>query len=182
MSISGILSRSYNQSQLSGASSNYQQQMQQLSKDLTSGNLSAAQSDFATLQAAFSQPATTSGSTVLAVPAAALPAQPSTRPHKPSTNSSPISNPGTCRPLRRISRPSNRLSRIRTAQARRTAPTMTTISVAEAGMETQPVRTPCSSSLVKSARARRPATFRALNRPTRLCSNNCNSSPSGAEH
>jgi hypothetical protein len=63
MSISGILSSSYNQSQLSGASSNYQQQMQQLSKDLTSGNLSAAQSDFATLQAAFSQPAITSGST-----------------------------------------------------------------------------------------------------------------------
>jgi hypothetical protein len=62
MSISGILSSSYNQSQLSGASVNWQQQIQQLSQDLTSSNLSAAQSDFATLQKAFSQPAGTSGS------------------------------------------------------------------------------------------------------------------------
>jgi len=37
--------------------------MQQLGQALQSGNLSAAQSDFATLQAAFSQPATTAGST-----------------------------------------------------------------------------------------------------------------------
>jgi hypothetical protein len=63
MSISGILSSSYNQNQLSGASSNYQQQIQQLSQDLKSGNLSAAQSDFATLQAAFSQSSTTIGAT-----------------------------------------------------------------------------------------------------------------------
>ncbi len=63
MSISGILSSAYNPSQLSGASSNYQQQIQQLGQALTSGNLSAAQSDFAALQAAFSQTATASGST-----------------------------------------------------------------------------------------------------------------------
>ncbi|MGA8538698.1 MAG: hypothetical protein WB566_04325 [Terriglobales bacterium] len=62
MSISGILSSSYNQNQLSGASFNWQQQIQQLSQDLTSGNLTAAQSDFASLQKAFAQPATTSGS------------------------------------------------------------------------------------------------------------------------
>jgi hypothetical protein len=61
MSISGILSSSY-QNQLTGASSTYQQQIQQLGQALTSGNLSAAQSDFASLQAAFSQPASTSGS------------------------------------------------------------------------------------------------------------------------
>jgi phage-related tail fiber protein len=60
MSISGILSSSYNQNQLTGSGSNYQQQIQQLSQDLTSGNLSAAQSDFATLQAAFTQPSTSS--------------------------------------------------------------------------------------------------------------------------
>ncbi len=63
MSVSGILSNSYNQSQLSGAGSNYQQRIQQLGQALTSGNLSAAQSDFASLQAAFTQPSTTSGST-----------------------------------------------------------------------------------------------------------------------
>jgi hypothetical protein len=61
MSISGILSSSYSQNQLIGAGSNYQQQIQQLSQDLTSGNLSAAQSDFATLQAAFTQPSTGAG-------------------------------------------------------------------------------------------------------------------------
>jgi len=63
MSISGILSSAYNPSHLSGASSNYQQQIQQLGQALTSGNLSAAQSDFAALQAAFSQTATASGGT-----------------------------------------------------------------------------------------------------------------------
>jgi hypothetical protein len=61
MSISGILSSSFLQNQLSAASSPYQQDMQKLSQDLQSGNLSAAQSDFATLQAAFSQPAASTG-------------------------------------------------------------------------------------------------------------------------
>jgi hypothetical protein len=61
MSISGILSGSYSQNQLIGAGSNYQQQIQQLSQDLKSGNLSVAQSDFATLQAAFTQPSTGAG-------------------------------------------------------------------------------------------------------------------------
>lgn len=64
MSISGILSSSYNQNQVS-ASNPSQQSMQKLSQDLQSGNLSGAQSDFASLQAAFSQSATgtTSAST-----------------------------------------------------------------------------------------------------------------------
>jgi hypothetical protein len=57
MSISGILSSSYNQNQVS-ASNPSQQSMQKLSQDLQSGNLSGAQSDFASLQAAFSQSAT----------------------------------------------------------------------------------------------------------------------------
>jgi hypothetical protein len=61
MSVSGILSSSFLQNQLSAVSSPYQQNMQKLSQDLQSGNLSAAQSDFATLQAAFSQPATSTG-------------------------------------------------------------------------------------------------------------------------
>jgi hypothetical protein len=63
MSISGILSSNLSQYQLSAASAVYQQGIQQLSKDLQSGNLSAAQSDFAILQKAFSQPPTTTPST-----------------------------------------------------------------------------------------------------------------------
>ena len=63
MSISGILSSSFLQNQLSAITSPYKQDMQQLSQDLQSGNLSAAQSDFATLQAAFSQSASTSNPT-----------------------------------------------------------------------------------------------------------------------
>jgi hypothetical protein len=57
MSVSGILSSQYQ----IGATSPLQQQFQQLGQALQSGNLSNAQSDFATLQAAFSQPAVTSG-------------------------------------------------------------------------------------------------------------------------
>ena len=63
MSISAILNSSPSQFQIGIASNPYQQQMQQLGQALQSGNLSAAQSDFATLQAAFSQPATTTAST-----------------------------------------------------------------------------------------------------------------------
>ncbi len=58
MSISGISSNLYNQYHTNPI----QQQFQQLGTALQSGNLSAAQSDFASLQAAFSQPATTTGS------------------------------------------------------------------------------------------------------------------------
>jgi len=62
MSMSGIQSSTFNPYQL--ASNNpMQQQLQQLSQALQSGNLSEAQSDFATLQQAFSQPAATSGTT-----------------------------------------------------------------------------------------------------------------------
>jgi len=62
MSMSGIQSSTFNPYQL--ASNNpMQQQLQQLSQALQSGNLSEAQSDFATLQQAFSQPAATSGAT-----------------------------------------------------------------------------------------------------------------------
>jgi hypothetical protein len=60
MSISGILSSLYNPQQAASSTSSYQQQIQQLSKDLQTGNLSAAQSDFKTLQQAFSQTATSS--------------------------------------------------------------------------------------------------------------------------
>ncbi len=63
MSISAILNSSSNQFQIGAASNPYRQEIQQLGQALQSGNLSAAQSDFATLQAAFSQPATTTGST-----------------------------------------------------------------------------------------------------------------------
>jgi len=50
MSIAGILSSSFLQNQLSAASSPYQKDMQQLSQALQSGNLSAAQKDFSTIQ------------------------------------------------------------------------------------------------------------------------------------
>jgi hypothetical protein len=63
MSISGILSSSFLQNQFSAVTSPYKQDMQQLSQDLQSGKLSAAQSDFATLQAAFSQAVTATAST-----------------------------------------------------------------------------------------------------------------------
>lgn len=56
MSISGISNISSNQHQV-GNPSTYQQSLQQFSQALQSGNASAAQSDFAALQQAFSQPA-----------------------------------------------------------------------------------------------------------------------------
>jgi hypothetical protein len=62
MSVSGILSSSFLQNQPSAVNSPYQQDMQKLNQDLQSGNLSAAQSDFATLQKAFSQSAGTTAS------------------------------------------------------------------------------------------------------------------------
>jgi hypothetical protein len=50
MSISGILSSGFLQRQLGTHSTPYQQNIEQLSKDLQSGNLSAAQKDFSALQ------------------------------------------------------------------------------------------------------------------------------------
>jgi hypothetical protein len=62
MSISAIQG-TFNPYQLNAVSNPLQQQLQQLSQALQSGNLSAAQSDFATLQQSFSQPSATSGAT-----------------------------------------------------------------------------------------------------------------------
>jgi len=62
MSISAIQG-TFNPFQLSAVSNPLQQQLQQLGQTLQSGNLSGAQSDFATLQKYFSQPSTTSGGT-----------------------------------------------------------------------------------------------------------------------
>jgi len=61
MSISGIQSNVVNPYQ--PVANPVQQEVQQLGQDLQSGNVSAAQSDFATLQQAFSQPAASSGTT-----------------------------------------------------------------------------------------------------------------------
>lgn len=58
MSVSGISSS--NQYQLNSLYNPYQQAFQQLGQNLKSGNLSAAQSDFSTIQQAFSQSATSS--------------------------------------------------------------------------------------------------------------------------
>ncbi len=60
MSISAIQG-TFNPYQLSSVSNPLQQQLQQLGQALKSGNLSGAQSDFASLQKDFSQPSTTSG-------------------------------------------------------------------------------------------------------------------------
>ncbi len=59
MSLSAIAASIFSPQQSGAASNPYQKQIQQLSQDLQSSNLSAAQSDFATLQQAFSQPSTT---------------------------------------------------------------------------------------------------------------------------
>lgn len=64
MSVSGIFS-SIGNNQVGSSANSYQlqnSQFQELGQDLASGNLSAAQSDFATLQQAFAQPATVSSS------------------------------------------------------------------------------------------------------------------------
>ncbi len=61
MSISGIPSSTFSPYQLGTPANIYQENFQKLGQDLQSGNLSSAQSDFATLQQAFAQPSTTSG-------------------------------------------------------------------------------------------------------------------------
>jgi hypothetical protein len=63
MSISGILSSGFLQKQLGAPSTPNKQSIEQLSKDLQSGNLAAAQSDFATLQKAFAPSLTSAAST-----------------------------------------------------------------------------------------------------------------------
>jgi hypothetical protein len=63
MSISGILSSSFLQKQLGAPSTPYQLSIEQLSKDLQSGNLAAARSEFSSLQKAFAQPATRAAAT-----------------------------------------------------------------------------------------------------------------------
>jgi hypothetical protein len=62
MSVSGIFSSSFSNNQLSSQYRLTNQQFQQLGQDLASGNLSAAQSDFAILQQAFAQPVATTAS------------------------------------------------------------------------------------------------------------------------
>jgi hypothetical protein len=59
MSVSAILSSAFDQPQIGSGNNPCQQSIRQLGKDLQSGNLSATQSDFASPQAAFSQPSTT---------------------------------------------------------------------------------------------------------------------------
>jgi hypothetical protein len=63
MSVAGIFSSSIGSNSVNAASSG-RSQMQQLGQDLLSGNLSAAQSDFATLQQAFRQSSTSTSSPV----------------------------------------------------------------------------------------------------------------------
>jgi hypothetical protein len=61
MSVSEILRSAFDQAQIGSSNDPCQQSISQLGKDLQSGNLSAAQSDFASPPAAFSQPSTTTG-------------------------------------------------------------------------------------------------------------------------
>src|SRR5208337_2215881 len=62
MSVSGISSSLYNTQSVQNNFQQFQQTFQQLGKDLQSGNLSAAQSDFATLQKLSPQSGSTSSS------------------------------------------------------------------------------------------------------------------------
>lgn len=63
MAVAGIFSSIVGNNQVSSSLASYgRSQMQQLGQDLATGNLSAAQSDFATLQQAFAQSAATSPS------------------------------------------------------------------------------------------------------------------------
>ena len=62
MSIFGILSSGFLQKQLGAPSTPNKQSIEQLSKDLQSGNLAAAQSDFSTLQKAFALSVTSAAS------------------------------------------------------------------------------------------------------------------------
>src|ERR1700686_699190 len=62
MSISGILSSGFLQKPLGAPSPPNKQSIEQLSKDLQSGNLAAAQSDFSTLQKAFAPSVTSAAS------------------------------------------------------------------------------------------------------------------------
>ena len=77
MSISGIPSSTFSPYQLGTPANIYQQNFQKLGQDLQSGNLSSAQSDFATLQQAFAQPSTTSGTA--AAPISTAPSNPITQ-------------------------------------------------------------------------------------------------------
>ncbi len=63
MSISGIPNSIFSPSQSSSATNTIQQEFQQLGQSLQSGNLSSAQSEFATLQQAFSQAGSSSTAT-----------------------------------------------------------------------------------------------------------------------
>jgi len=65
MSVSGIFSSSFSNNQISSQYQLTNSEFQQLGQDLATGNLSSAQSDFAILQQAFMQPAST-GSTAAA--------------------------------------------------------------------------------------------------------------------
>jgi len=64
MSTSGIASSLFSQYPLGTGISPLQKELQQLGQDLTAGNLSASQSDFATLQQVLSQSTTSTASTV----------------------------------------------------------------------------------------------------------------------
>jgi hypothetical protein len=71
MSIAGLFSSGFSSSQLGTQSNQLQKsEFQQLGQDLSSGNMSAAQSDFATLQQAFAQSAPVSSSTSTSNPVA----------------------------------------------------------------------------------------------------------------
>jgi len=120
MSISGISSNSYNPYQ-TGANP-LQQQFQQLGQALQSGNLSAAQSDFASLRAGFSQPSSTTG----ASSATSTSSTTSNPVNQASTSSPPIFSRATCRRRRRTIPPSSRRRR-RPCGSRGPSPSIPTI-------------------------------------------------------
>jgi hypothetical protein len=68
MSVSGIFGSGFSSSQISSQYQLTNSEFQQLGKDLASGNLSAAQSDFAVLQQAFGQKSSSSSSSASVSP------------------------------------------------------------------------------------------------------------------
>ena len=167
MSTSGILSSSFLQNQLSSVNSPSQREMQKLSQDLQSGNLSAAQSDFAILQQAYSQSATTS----------------------PSSTSKPSAQgfnqfgtdlqSGNFSAAQKDFSTAQRISRISTS-FRSTTSIISTISAVAAEPRSRASRILCSRISARWVRTSRPAMLSALGRLTPACSRSYNSSPSAA--
>ena len=148
MSVAGISSTSfYNPQSVSNKMQQVRQEFQQLGQDLQSGNLSAAQADFATLQQLSPQANSTSSS-------------PSTNPIAQEFNQlSQDLNPGTLRRRNRTTRRFSRISKVKQG--------MPTIIITVAAAVNRVESASCLNNWDKSCN---PATSRRPSRPTARCS------------